>query len=1200
MKKSKNTGFALLSILMSVLMTLSGLVFYDNGITAEAVTKAESTDSAGDYDFEAELENFPLSYRAGLIEIHNKYPKWKIHAQKTGLDWSTAVHSESVGSISLVAGVASYLLKSHLYKDYSNGYYTVYDAGGWVHAAPNTVAYFMDPRNFLNPKDIFQFEALSYNSKSHTKSGVEEILKGSFMAGTKVSYIDTSGNTVNTDTYYSDLIMAAGKAAKVSPYYLASKILTEIGSTKSGSVTGNYNGYVGYYNFYNIGSSDGVDPISNGLAYASSGSSYSRPWTSPEKSIKGGALWIANGYIAEGQDTEYYQRFNVSPNTTYPLYGHQYMTNIMAAAVQARNTYEAYSEMGMLAYEKVFYIPVFDAMPGENTDELATSLKLDAAKYPQTAVLNTGNINVRKGPNVGYASWGIRLPEGAKVKIVDKTESYTKEKGALSPLQYIIDPYWAKVEFSYNGKDYSGDCYISLTYLDIDEIVKISSTVNSVLSYTLSPSAAKKDRPYFTTAYGNDVALSASGKVRSKSVNAGIVIAKTVGKGIDLVTVRGSADPEGITISDKSLEMYTGDTAKLTATATPEGCNYGSYVWSTSDKSVVKVSSSGKLTAVAAGTATISVKITNELYDGSASCKVTVKDIGTPKITGHKNTSPSTATITWDKVGGAEGYRVYRYDADTKKYTKIATLSGEDKLSYNLKNMVCGTTYYFAIRAYRHLNDKVIWSVTSAKHKIKAVPVAPSISSVSAVNDETLSVKWNTLSNVTGYELYRATESGGSFSFLTRITSNTIAYFSNVSLTPSTTYYYKIRSYKTVDKQRIYSAFSHAASGVTNSMEVLTEHITTSSLNYRSGAGISYPVKGTLANNTKVNVVNGFSKNVDGYTWYKIKIDSAYYYCVKDYLTSAEVLMDYYTTATVNYRNGPGTTYETKGTIQANKKVKVVKDYSKNANGYTWFKIKLDSDYYFCVKNYLSAQKPETGTSNGGTSSEVLLEYVTTTEVNYRSGAGTSYAVKGTLANGKTVNVVKGFSQTANGYKWFKIKIGTSYYYCVSEFLKAKSSSGGSTGGTTGGTSEKLISYTTTDSLNYRSGAGTSYAVKGTLSKGKAVNVVDGYSKAANGYTWYKIKIDSVYYYCVKDYLQPSSSTSTSTTEKLVNYKTTSELNYRSGAGTSYSVKGTLANGKTVNVVYGYSKSANGYTWYKIKIGTAYYYCVSNYLVKVG
>lgn len=1198
MKKPKNTGLALLSIFMSMLLTVSGLVFFDNTIKADAA-KTATADDSGDYDFDAELQNFPVSYRAGLTEIHNKYPKWKIYAQNTGLDWKTAVNSESAGSISVIGGMASYLLKSHLHKDYSYGYYTVYDAGGWVHAAPNAVAYFMDPRNFLNPKDVFQFEALSYNSKSHTKSGVEEILRGSFMAGTKVSYLDTSGNTVNTDAYYSDLIMAAGKAAKVSPYYLASKILTEIGATKSGSVTGNYNGYVGYYNFYNIGASDGVDPVSNGLAYASTGSSYSRPWTSPEKSIKGGALWIANGYIAEGQDTEYYQRFNVSPNTTYPLYGHQYMTNIMAAAVQARNTYEAYSEMGMLAYEKVFYIPVFDHMPGENADELATSVTFEATKYPQTAVLNTGNINVRKGPNVNYGSWGVRLPQGTKVKIVGKTESYTKEKGMLSPLQYIIDPYWAKVEFSYNGKDYSGDCYISLTYLDIDKIVKISSTVNSTLKYTLDP-AVKKDKPYFTTAYSNDIALSTTGAVRSKSVNSGIVIARTVGKGIDLVTVRGSADPEGITISDKSLEMYTGEYARLTATATPEGCNYGSYVWSTSDKSVVKVNSSGKLCAIGAGTATVSVAITNEAFDGSASCKITVKDIGTPKITGYKNTSSSTAVLSWDKVGGAEGYRLYRYNTDTKKYTKIATLSGEDKLSYRVKNLDCGSTYYFAIRAYRKLNDTVIWSDISANRKVKAIPVAPSISSVKAVNDETISVKWNTLSDVTGYELYRAVETDGSYSFLKRITSNTVDYFSNVSLTPSTVYYYKIRSYKTVDKKRIYSAFSSPVSGITNNMEVLTEHITTSSLNYRSGAGTSYPVKGTLAANVKVNVVNGFSENADGYTWYKIKIDSAYYYCVKTYLKSAEVLMDYYTTETVNYRNGPGTTYETKGTIRANKKVKVVKNYSQTANGYTWFKIKLDSDYYFCVKDFLTTQKPDTGTSSGGTSNEVLVVYVTTTEVNYRSGAGTGYAVKGTLASGKSVNVVKGFSQTANGYKWYKIKIGTSYYYCVSEFLKEKSSSGGSTGGSTGETSEKLVSYTTTDSLNYRSGAGTSYAVKGTLSKGKTVNVVDGYSKSANGYTWYKIKIDNVYYYCVKDYLQLSSSNSTTTTEKLVKYKTTAELNYRSGAGTSYSIKGTLAKDKTVNVVYGYSKSANGYKWYKIKIGTSYYYCVSDFLTKVG
>lgn len=1196
MKVRKLKAFT--GILLSMLMMLCSMPNFETKAYAAAATptQPDDTDSSG-YSFSAELKKFPASYRSALTEIHNKYPKWKIYAQNTGLSFTAAVSKESAGSISLVAGSASWMLKSRLSRDYSSGSYTQYDAGGWVHASPNTVAYFMDPRNFLNVKDIFQFEALSYNSKSHTKSGVEDILKGSFMSNTKVSYINTSGKTVSTNQYYSDLIMTAGKKANVSPYYLASKILTEIGATKSGSVTGNYKGYVGYYNFYNIGASDGADPISNGLYYASTGSSYSRPWTSPSASILGGAQFIASGYIAEGQDTEYYQRFNVSPNTAYPYYTHQYMTNIMAAASQARNTYEAYSEMGMLAYEKVFYIPVYTNMPGADAETSANTVTLSSTSYPQAATVNSNNVNVRKGPNVGYGTFGIRLPSGTKVKVLGKTVSYASTAGGLSPYQFILDPYWAKVEFTYNGTKYT-NAYISLTYLDISSSIKVSSSEATAVKYTLNPSSSK-DKPYFTTLAYDKFSVSASGSVKAMAADSALVMATTYGRGFDMVTVNGSSDPTGIEISKTSATVYTGKTLTLTANATPSRCNYGSYVWKSSDKTVATVDGSGKVKGIKPGTATITVGVTNNKLTKTVSCKITVKDIGDTEIKSHVNTSATSAKLVWSAAGAADGYRIWEYNNSTKKYTAIATVKDGSATSYTVKNLTCGKTHIFAVRAYRSINGKNVWSKLLGQYSLKAVPAAVKISSASAAGDTSVTVKWSKATDVSGYEVYRATEKNGKYSLIKRLTSASTVSLNNTGLEPASTYYYKVRAYKTVGSSRIYSAYSAAAAVTTDGGSTLTAYKTTDDVNYRTGPGTSYNIAGTLATGKTVNAVDGYSKSANGYTWLKIKIGSSYYYCVSNYLKANETLSTYYATEAVNYRNGPGTSYEIKGSFKAQQQVSVVKGYSKSANGYTWYKVKVGTSYFYCVKNYLSTSS---GSQNNTAAQEVLLDYKTTTEVNYRSGAGTSYSIKGTLQSGKAVKVVKGYSKSANGYTWYKIKIGSAYYYCVSEYLRSQSTSSSSSSGTSSGTNtEKLVSYQTTDSVNYRSGTGTSYSIKGTFSQGKTVNVVDSYSKTADGYTWYKIKIGSAYYYCVKNYLtKVSTSGTTASAEKLVSYKTTSEVNYRSGAGTSYGVKGTLATGKTVNVVDGYSKSANGYTWYKIKIGTAYYYCVSNYLKAVS
>ncbi|WP_195543537.1 SH3 domain-containing protein [Massiliimalia timonensis] len=314
---------------------------------------------------------------------------------------------------------------------------------------------------------------------------------------------------------------------------------------------------------------------------------------------------------------------------------------------------------------------------------------------------------------------------------------------------------------------------------------------------------------------------------------------------------------------------------------------------------------------------------------------------------------------------------------------------------------------------------------------------------------------------------------------------------------------------------------------------------------------------------------------------------------------ATEKLVTYKTNTAVNYRTGPGTSYKVVATLSKGKSVSVVEGYSKSANGYTWSKIKISGKYYYVASKYLTKSDSSSGGSSGST--EKLVTYKTNTAVNYRTGPGTSYKVVATLSKGKSVSVVSGYSKSANGYTWSKIKISGKYYYVASKYLTKSGSSSGSSGSSGGSSSETLITYTTTTAVNYRTGPGTSYKVVATLSKGKSVSVVSGYSKSANGYTWSKIKISGKYYYVASKYLKKNASSSgsgSSSAEKLATYKATTTVHYRTGAGTSYKSAGLLYSGSKVSVVSGYSKSANGYTWYKIKKNSKYYYVASKYLKK--
>ena len=151
---------------------------------------------------------------------------------------------------------------------------------------------------------------------------------------------------------------------------MASRILQENGINGSTSSQGyfTYNGvtYNNVFNFYNI-SATGVDPAIQGLIWAmggldGSGTSYGRPWDNPYKSIVGGAEFLSKGYISVGQDTLYFQKFDVS--TTNGHYTHQYMQNISAPNSEASSTFNAYNKInGLLDESLVFIIPVYGNMP---------------------------------------------------------------------------------------------------------------------------------------------------------------------------------------------------------------------------------------------------------------------------------------------------------------------------------------------------------------------------------------------------------------------------------------------------------------------------------------------------------------------------------------------------------------------------------------------------------------------------------------------------------------------------------------------------------------------------------------------------------------------------------------------------------------------------------------------------------------------
>lgn len=101
-----------------------------------------------------------------------------------------------------------------------------------------------------------------------------------------------------------------------------------------------------------------------------------------------------------------------------------------------------------------------------------------------------------------------------------------------------------------------------------------------------------------------------------------------------------------------------------------------------------------------------------------------------------------------------------------------------------------------------------------------------------------------------------------------------------------------------------------------------------------------------------------------------------------------------------------------------------------------------------------------------------------------------------------------------NRYTDKNVSCGTNYYYAVASYVGDNA----------------YDTYVTTESVNYRTGPGTSYAKAGTLESGVQVKVDPSYKKTADGYTWYKIHYSGSDYYVASQYLKKQSSASGSTT----------------------------------------------------------------------
>ncbi|GKX30190.1 hypothetical protein SH1V18_26700 [Vallitalea longa] len=278
------------------------------------------------YDFEVELKKFPKSYQDQIIALNEIHPQWRFYADNIDVDFNGFIDSEIKHG--LVCTPESKYGYDNKWRDpklkYDKGYFA---------ASRKATAYFIDPRNFINERQVFQFLSSKYDPNTQNIESVNKVLGGN---------LSTKGDA---------FVKAGGKDA--SAVFLAAKCMVESGGGKSTLACGKVKGYEGWYNMYGIGANDGNALIGGAKKAKSYG------WNSQDKAIIGGGQWIFNKYVAKGQDTLYKMKWNVENYESEGEISHQYATHIKDAYNKAYNF-----SKGLIDVDApfVFRIPVYNNM----------------------------------------------------------------------------------------------------------------------------------------------------------------------------------------------------------------------------------------------------------------------------------------------------------------------------------------------------------------------------------------------------------------------------------------------------------------------------------------------------------------------------------------------------------------------------------------------------------------------------------------------------------------------------------------------------------------------------------------------------------------------------------------------------------------------------------------------------------------------
>lgn len=535
-------------------------------------------------------------------------------------------------------------------------------------------------------------------------------------------------------------------------------------------------------------------------------------------------------YLYEGGST-----LVLSLNEEYqlhPFWLPQNASPVLAYTSSASNYVSVDSSTGLLkanAYTHGNPVTITVLVPGTS---LTTTVQVEVAHINVTGImLSNANITLAPGEtkqlkacvtpgnatcqDITYSVYSMESvqPNQAVVK-VDETGLVTALNSGTAVVRAKIEDYLLKADGSKESTTYYVDCRV-------DVVVKPTALTLSTkamdlkvggmqqLSYVFTPANTSNQAVTFSSSNTSVATVTAQGIVKAQAAGTAVITVTAAASTADGTILKGSctvtvtkadvattqpATPsevknvQGITLNKNSLSMKTLNVKTLTATITPSTAANKNIIWTSSDNSVATVTeisgtAKAEVKAIGVGTAVIRATTVEGAYVAGCTVTVGARSIAkavTTKIAKKSYTGKAIKPAVTVVLDGVKLKKNKDYKITYKNNKKVGTATITIK----------GTGSYTGTK-------KITFSI---------VPRTPS-AKVKGGNKAVL-ITYSKVAEADGYQIiYAKNKTFTKAKKKKNINQNRIFATSITGLSAKTTYYVKIRSYKVVNKKKVYSNY---------------------------------------------------------------------------------------------------------------------------------------------------------------------------------------------------------------------------------------------------------------------------------------------------------------------------------------------------------------------------------------------------------